>query len=811
MPKCDHCLLDFNEKDAVYDESCGKNHVFCCNGCLGIYTLINSEGLSAFYGKRKWDEKGVEPALKKKIDLKPLEELVRYNNGKKEIAIFIDGIRCASCVWLNEKLLGKTAGIEYARINYATHRATIRWDPDSIGIDAIVRRILSIGYTPRPYSESEQLKARKAETHDLLVRLGTAGFLSSQLMLYSTALYAGYFQGIEHNIKRILETISLLLTLPVLFYSGMPLIKNTLAGLRRLHFTMDSLITFGSGSAFLYSIYEMAHGGKVYFDTSAMIVTLILLGRYIESAAKGKASQSIERLSELSPKDARIVRTQDGDGKTIRETIPLQTIKKGDSLEVQPGERVPLDGFVISGESEVDESLITGEAGPVAKTPGCEVIGGSINLFGSFIFAVTRTGKDTVLSGIIRCVEDAQAHKPKIQLLADRVVGYFVPGILILCLATIVGHCLNNFRVDEALMAGISVLVIACPCSLGLATPLAVLACIAVASSKGVLIRNGEVIENAGRTTHLIFDKTGTLTVGKPILQEVIILDSQQNREDILALAASVERLSEHSIGRAIITHASNEKLLQVSGLAAIPGRGVAGTVAGKRIYIGNRAMMHENNMGISAGQAVNDIATAYEKTGATVIYMAWENHVRAMFIVSDVIRDEAASTVGQLKEMNLDVSIISGDNSLTTNAIASKVGVTHATAEMSPKKKKDFVRKAQKSGGTIMMVGDGINDAPALTEALVGIAMGRGADIAIESADAILVRNDLHLVPYFIGLSMKTCAIIRQNIFWAFFYNIVAVPMAISGVLHPIVAASAMAASSLMVVLNSLRIRRTG
>lgn len=810
MPECDHCLLAFPENDAVYGEVLGERHVFCCNGCLGIYTLINSEGLSAFYEKRDWGEAGVPSALKNQLDIKPFAESARDAGGRQEIDLFIDGIRCASCVWLNEKFLGKTAGVEYVRINYATHRARIRWDPGITGIDAILGRILSIGYTPKPYSETEQFKAQRAETRDLLVRFGTAGFLSSQLMLYSTALYAGYFQGIEQNIKHLFETISLFLALPVLFYSGMPFIKNTLAGLKRLHFTMDSLITLGSGSAFIYSIYEMARGGKVYFDTSAMIVTLVLLGRYIESAARGKASQSMKRLAELSPKEARVVLMGGENGDSTRQTLPLPAVKKGDLIEVVPGERVPLDGKVLSGESEVDESLVTGESRPVLKTPGSEVIGGSINLFGTFIFEVTRTGRDTVLSGIINCVEEAQAHKPKIQLLADRVVGYFVPGILLLCIATITGYSLNNSGIERALMAGISVLVIACPCSLGLATPLAVLVFTAMASSKGILIRNGEAIENAGRTGSLVFDKTGTLTVGRPMLQEVVILDNEQNREDILTLAASVESLSGHSIGSAVI-QAASKKLLPVSGFAAIPGKGVEGTVAGKRIHLGNRAMMLGCNAPVPEGRPPEALATAYEKTGATVVYMAWENRVRAMIIVSDVVRDEAADTVSRLQAMDIDVSIISGDNALTTGAIASKIGVRHAVAEMSPGEKRDFIREAQHQGGRIMMVGDGINDAPALTEALVGVAMGRGTDIAIESSNVILVRNDLRLLPYFIGLSGRTYSIIRQNIFWAFFYNIVAVPMAISGALHPIVAAGAMAMSSLMVVFNSLRIKSAG
>jgi Cu2+-exporting ATPase len=803
MLKCDHCLLDFPEKYAVYGDIKGQKRTFCCTGCHGIYTLIQSEGLDDFYEKRKWGEAGSPAASIREIDIKPFTDLVRDAGDRKEMDIFIDGIRCSSCIWLNEKFLGRVNGVEYIRINYVTHRARIRWDPGKVRIDEILKRILSIGYKPKPYSESEQYKARKAETRDLMIRFGTAAFLSSQLMMFTIALYAGYFQGMQTGVKHILEIISLLLTTPVLFFSGMPFIKNTLTGLRRLHFTMDSLITLGAGSAFVYSIYQMWEGGTVYFDTSAMIVTLILLGRYIEAVVKGQATDSIERLRELSPKEARAVVRRDGNGDILRQMVPLVSVKKGDLVEVIPGERIPLDGIVLTGESEADESLLTGESKPLPKKPGTEVVGGSINLFGTFIFEVTKTGKDTVLAGIIRAVEDAQARKPDIQILADRIVGYFVPSILLIALATVAGYLLKGSPAHRSLMAGISVLVIACPCSLGLATPLAVLKFTSMASAKGILVRRGDVIENACRITHVLFDKTGTVTTGKPSLKEVVIIDPDEDRGELIALAASVENLSEHSIGHAL-TSAADRKLLPVSDFRAIPGKGVEGRVDGKWITLGNRAFMKERN----AEPGVFDEAVRRnEKDG--VVYMSWDGKVRAIFIVSDVIRNEAPEVVEELRKMSKDVLVVSGDNKFTTAAIASSIGIEQSVSESSPEKKREVVAAIQKKGGSVMMVGDGINDAPALTEALVGVAMGRGTDIAMESADAVLVRDDLHLVPWFISFSRKAYGIIRENIFWAFFYNVVAVPLAISGALHPIIAAGAMAASSLMVVLNSLRIRK--
>jgi len=807
MLQCNHCLLDFPDREAVYDTIDGQEKVFCCWGCSGIFRLIHQEGLDAFYEKRKWNERGISSSLfQREPDIKPFAEYVIESGNDREIDLYIEGIRCASCVWLNEKILVKTEGVEYARVNYATHRAKIRWDPNRIGLERILKRILSIGYIPKPFSESEQFRVQQAETKDLLVRLGTACFLSSQLMIYSIALYAGYFQGIDPGTKHVLELIAMLLTIPVLFYSGMPFVRSTINGFKHLRFTMDSLIIIGAGSAFIYSIYEIFSGGEVYFDTSAMIITLILLGRYIEAAAKGKASETVKLLIELSPKTAvKLVRNQET-GVNERETVLLTSLSKGDLVEVKPGEKIPLDGTVIAGESESDESLLTGESRPIPKTPGTEVMGGSMNLYGTLTIEVTRTAKDTVLAGIIRAVEDAQTHKPRIQALADRVVGIFVPAILLIALATVISYLARGSSLHHSLMTGVSVLVIACPCSLGLATPLAVLIFTTMASSRGILIRSSEVIENAARLGHIVLDKTGTITKGRPLLKEVIIADHSLARDHLLSVAASVECMSEHSVGHAICEAAI--PAFQITGFKAFQGKGVEGHAEGRRILIGNRVLMQEQGIDMTALGPLNGSAADFEGQGDTVIFMGWDGAVRALLVISDIIRDEAPEAVNSVKAMNCNVAIVSGDTDITTRSIASQVGITERLSGTSPVGKRDYIAGIQREKRRVMMVGDGINDAPAITEASVGIAMGRGTEIAIESADAVLIRNDLRLIPYFITLSKKTYGVIKQNIFWAFFYNIAAIPVAVSGVLHPIIAAGAMAASSLFVVCNSLRIR---
>ena len=808
MLRCDHCLLEFPDQEAVHDTIDGHAKVFCCNGCSGIYHLIHQEGLDAFYEKRKWSESGILSSFfRSEPDIKLFAEYVTESGNNREIDLYIEGIRCASCVWLNEKILMRSEGVEYARVNYATHRAKIRWDPNRTGLEKILKRILSIGYIPKPFSESEQFRVQQAETRDLLVRLGTAGFLSSQLMIYSIALYAGYFQGIDQGTKRLLELIAMLLTFPVLFYSGMPFIMNTINGLKHLRFTMDSLIIIGAGSAFIYSIYEIYDGGEVYFDTSAMIITLILLGRYIEAAAKGKASETVKRLLELSPRTAvKIVRNQET-GVDERETVLLPSLAKGDLVEVKPGEKIPLDGRVIAGESESDESLLTGESRPVAKLPGDEVIGGSMNLYGTLTVWVTRTGRDTVLAGIIKAVEDAQAHKPRIQALADRVVGIFVPAILLIALMTIVSYLARGSSLNHSLMTGVSVLVIACPCSIGLATPLAVLIFTTMASSKGILIRNSEVVENAARLDHVIFDKTGTITKGRPLLKEAIIVDQSVSRDHLLSVAASVECMSEHSIGHAICGAAITS--FPVTGFKAFPGKGVEGHVEGRRILIGNRGLMEGQGVNMTAIGRFDESAMDFEGQGDTVVFVGWDGEVRAFLVISDIIRDNIPEAMDSIDTMNCTVTIVSGDTDITTRSIASQLGIKETLSGISPVGKRDYIAKLQNEKHKAMMVGDGINDAPAITEASVGIAMGRGTEIAIESADAVLIRNDLRLIPYFIALSRKTYTVLKQNIFWAFFYNIAAIPVAAAGVLHPIIAAGAMAASSLFVVGNSLRLRK--
>ncbi|MCK4911726.1 MAG: copper-translocating P-type ATPase, partial [Thermodesulfovibrionales bacterium] len=597
---------------------------------------------------------------------------------------------------------------------------------------------------------------------------------------------------------------------PVVFYSGMPILRSALSGLKGLRFNMDSLIAMGAGSAFFYSVYGLLTGGKVFFDTAAMLITLILLGRYIESSLKGRAAETIDLLAELVPREATIV----VDGKEGRKRVPVESLKPGVLVEVRPGEKFPVDGVVESGETEADEALLTGEPMPVYKGLGAEVVGGSQNLYGSVLVRASLTGRDTLLSGIIRAVEDAQASKPRIQGLADRVVGVFVPVILVLAAVTTSYYLASGTPFPVAMMTGISVLVIACPCSLGLATPLAVLVYTLMASSKGILIKSGQSAELASGIKHVVFDKTGTLTTGKPSLEFFLTLPGSFTELEVLRLAASVETLSEHPLGMAIVRAAKESftkessggfSPYEVSGFRALPGKGVMARAEGRHIVVGNSALMYKN--GLALDESFDNRTSEAASGGETVIYMGWAGKVKAMFMVSDTLRPEARDAVERLKSLGCRVSVISGDSPATVEGVSARAGAGDAIGGVLPDEKRQKVAVLQ-SREAVLMVGDGINDAPALTEAAVGVAMGRGTDIAMESAGVVLLRDDLCLIPYFISLSRRSFRIIRQNIFWAFFYNIVALPLAVAGILHPIVAAGAMAASSLVVVGNSLRIR---
>ena len=803
------------EEKAVPDTINGQKKLFCCHGCKGVYRLINEEELGEFYAKR--DSSWIPgPPAESRIDISAFADIVKQTGNESEIDLFFHGIRCASCVWLIERMLLKTEGVKFVRLNYATHKAKIRWDSSVVSLEKLLKKVNAIGYTPKLVTQGGSDEFTKAR-RDLLLRFGTAAFFSMQLMVFSTALYAGYFQGIASGTRTLLQLLSLLLATPILFYSGYPFIRGSITGLRNLNFNMDLLIVTGAGSAYLYSIYQIFIGGEVYFDTSAMIITLILLGRYIETGAKARASEVITRLLSLSPKEARLVKqsaeheqqTVDGISDLQYQMVPVSDIKEGSLILIKPGERIPLDGTVAEGSSEVDESPLTGESRPVSKHTGSEVFSGTQNLYGSFVFEVKRIGEDTVLSHIIKTVEDAQARRAPVQALADRVVGYFVPAVLTLSFITAVFWLLSGSALTVAVMNAVSVLVIACPCALGLATPLAILTGTTRGASKGIFIKGGDVIERAKDIDTVVLDKTGTITEGKPELATFKALGISNN--EALRLASSLERLSEHSIGKAIVTGGAGMQAYSVSDFAAYPGRGVKGNINRKAALIGNKIFIGSEGVDDMLSGELTSWIHAEEDSGRTAVYLSYEGKIAGIFIISDTIRGEARETVKEIEKTGSSVLMITGDNNKAALSVAKEIGISEdkVTAQKSPAEKAEEIMRMQGKGRRVMMVGDGINDAPALVQADIGVAMGRATDIALESADIVLMRNDLRMIPETLRLSKATYNVIRQNLFWAFIYNIVAVPLALTGMLHPIIAAIAMTLSSLSVVGNSMRLKR--
>jgi Cu2+-exporting ATPase len=797
---CAHCLLEVPEASATRETIDGKEAIFCCPGCRAIHGLLRSEGLTGFYARRQgWTPGPPETA---RVPLDAFDGAVRTSGRQAEADLLISGIRCASCVWLIERYLGGRPGVLSTRVNFATGRARVSWDPSETGIGDVVLAIRALGYTPYPPEALHVGDALRWETSDLLLRFGTAAFLSMQVMLFTAGLYAGYFQGIDARYANLFRWLCFLLSTPVVFYSGAPFLLGALRGARHGAFGMDALVFLGAFSAYGYSTASLFLGGEVYFDTATMILTLILLGRYIEAGAKARAAEGISRLARLAPVMAR---KAEPDGGTA--DVPVASLSPGDLVEVVPGERMPVDGTVVEGGSEADEALLSGESAPVPKTAGDPVIAGALNGTGRLLVRVARTGADTVLSRIVQAVEEAQARKAPIQRLADRVVRFFVPAILLIAAGTVFFGLHRGFLPHAALMTGISVLVIACPCALGLATPLAVLVGTTSAQARGILVRGGDVLEQAARVRCVLFDKTGTLTLGRPRLIDVEGIGI--GREDAVRLAASLESSSEHAIGRAIAEAFPAARRLPVHGFRAHPGEGIEGEIDGARYLLGRPELL--KRFGVTVDREASRAYAAHSAARRTAVLLSDGSRVLAILATEDALRPEAAAAVSLLRASGTVVAMVTGDDPGVAARVAAEAGIVDIRARVTPEGKREEVRRARERFGPVLVVGDGVNDAPALAEADVGFAMGRGTGLAIHSAGATLMTEDLLRIPAFLALSRATMRVIRQNLFWAFSYNLVAIPLAVAGKLHPIAAAAFMAGSSLLVVGNSLRLRKGG
>ncbi|MEK7572531.1 MAG: heavy metal translocating P-type ATPase [Patescibacteria group bacterium] len=750
----------------------------------------------------------------------------------------IKGMHCASCVATIERVLSKTAGVHSASANFASESALIEFDENIISESGLVKAVDGAGYRlisknvdffekdkvmkmPDMNMNSPQHNHMEMEREDKIKEMKRKLIIGGILSFF---IFFGSFPEWFSFIPKTLNNnwMLLLLTTPVQFWVGWQFYSGLKLLIRYRTADMNTLIAIGTLSAYFYSVAVtvfpvfFTRGGitpALYFDTSAVIIVLILLGKYFEVLMKGRASEAIKKLIGLQPKTAKILR----DGKEIE--ISISEVQVGDLIIVRPGEKIPVDGKITEGDSEIDESMITGESMPVHKKVGSLVIGSTINKFGTFTFSATKIGKDTMLSQIIKMVEEAQGSKAPIQRLADLVSSYFVPAVFIVAVLTFVVWFFFGPipAFTFALVNFVAVLIIACPCALGLATPMAIMVSSGSAASKGILIKDATSLEIANKIDTIILDKTGTLTQGKPQLTDIIAFNNG-NQENILNFAASLEQRSEHPLAQAITDEAKIKKieLYKLEDFKAISGKGLRGFLQTQsqkvEAYLGNRTLVADIGLDISPYE---DDIRKLENEGKTVMILIVDKKILGALAVADVLKKEAIEAIKALKNNNIDVWMITGDNNRTAKAIAAQVGIDNVMSEILPDKKSEKVRELQKQGKIVAMIGDGINDAPALTQADIGIAMGEGTDIAMESANITLMRGDLMLILEVIKISKRTMRIIKQNLFWAFFYNIAFIPVA-AGVLYPffgillnpIFAAVAMASSSISVVLNSLRLK---
>jgi Cu+-exporting ATPase len=750
-----------------------------------------------------------------------LEEKLSF----KSIELAVDGMTCASCSAAVERAVKKLGGVLSVSVNLATNRAAIEYDTSKVKLSEIKAAITGAGYTPREIEgeaardiESEQ---RRRVLKNMRIRLIIAIIFSAPILYIAMAhmfpvfkLPIPYFMG-SHDFPLVFALVQLVLTVPVIL-AGSRFFRVGLKTLIKRAPNMDTLVAIGTGSAFLYGVYatvmiylgEFGFAEQLYFESAAVVITLVMLGKYLEAVSKGKTSEAIKKLMGLKPKTAVIIK----DGTELE--VHLDEVAVGDIVLVRPGSAVPVDGRVLEGVSSVDESMLTGESMPVEKHPGSNLTGGSINGEGLLKFEVTRTGEDTALSKIIKLVEEAQGKKAPIAKMADVVSGYFVPAVLIIAFVAAVLWMIAGKDFDFVLNVFVTVLVIACPCALGLATPTAIMVGTGKGAELGILIKGGEALETTHKVNAVVFDKTGTITEGKPLLTDIRNYGSLSENEALI-LGASAERGSEHPIARAIVeaAEARGFEVPQPDEFKAVPGRGIDAVAQGRRILAGNIKLMREN--GVDTSKADED-AKALSGSGRTLMYIAVENKLEALMAAADTVKPTSKEAVKKLKSLGVNVYMITGDNKNTAAAIAKEVEIDNVLADVLPEDKASEVKKLQQSGHKVAMVGDGINDAPALVQADVGIAIGTGTDVAVESADVVLMRGDLNEVSSTIALSRATIRNIRQNLFWAFIYNLAGIPLA-AGVLYafggpllnPIFAGAAMALSSVSVVTNALRLKR--
>jgi heavy metal translocating P-type ATPase len=797
---CDLCGLRL-PKRPYSTQAKGQSFHFCCTGCRQVFILLNESGLlegdyrsSELYQtslrlgiiSRNEDESASsEPTSE---DLKNCSELILH----------VDGMWCSSCSWLIEKVVSGEPGVVHSRVLYASDTAKIYFRPEQIAPEQITQRIEKLGYSTA--ARDTDLKQTWTERKSLLLKMGVALFLMNNLMMFSYAIYIGYFQELPKQILSLFPWILFGFAAPAVFWCAIPIHRKAWQSLRAASPTMELLFSIGIFAAFFYSTYELLTGGEhFYFDTSGGLVGLLLVGKFIEVSAKHRTSESINRLYHMLPKKAR-VRMHDDE-----RLVSIEKLNVGDKFIVKSGEKIPADGIVVDGNAVVDESLLTGEPKPIEKSAGAPVIASSMNVNGILEIEALRIGNATTLSSIINMVERALSSKSEFERVVDKIARVFIPAVILVALIVGVVLAASGAGIETAILRSITVLVIACPCVLGMATPLAVGAGIGYAAKRGILIRDNAALQRAGKVTSLVFDKTGTLTEGKFTLLNI---HGTASSSELLCMAASLEQSSNHPIAMAIVdaAHKQSLQLRDATEIRIAEGLGIEGEVDGMLVALGNERFVQ--HAGFIVDDAAREFVEREGEAGNTVVFCGIErNTFASYFVLGDSLKPTARKATEALKKLGIEIRLLSGDMEKTTAAIAKRAGIASYTAQALPSTKLETIRQLQARGTLVAMVGDGVNDAPALAQADVGIALGTGTEIAIESAPIALLRDDLALVPEALEISQRTSAVVKQNLVWAFLYNSIGLMLAASGLLNPFIAAIAMLASSISVILNSMRL----
>ena len=788
--KCSHCHLEFDSAVMIKD----GEHYFCCNGCQGVFNLLSDEGLDGFYDKSA--DVVLTPPTQQYEDSSNFNAPAFYDKFVKKdedgfygVSLIIDGIHCSACVWLNEKALHKMDGVIEANINFTNNKAHIVWADDVVKLSEIIDMIRAIGYNAYPYDASIQEANANAQRKEYYLRMAVAIFASMNIMWIAVAQYAGYFTGITQEMKTILNVAEGVLATPVLFYSGWVFFRGAYYSLKNKVVNMDLLVATGATLTYFYSIYiTINEEGEAYFDSVSMIITFVLIGKFLEVLSKKNAADTLDIIGKHLPSEVNIV----ADNKII--SCKLEDVNVGDTVVVSSGEKILLDGVISKGEGSFDESNLTGESDPIYKKVGDTIISGTTSIDADIHYRATKDFEHSTLSSLVALLESAINKKPKIEQLANKLSEHFSTTILVLAFVTFIVWWLWPHDFETSFMVGISVIIIACPCALALATPVATLVGLSLGAKRGVLFKEAAQLETMAKVDTLVLDKTGTITIGKPEVVKVHMFEEFDKR-----FLLSIVKSSNHPVAQGIYKYLTQEEEIEellLENFSQVPAQGIVADCSGSQFFGGNKRLMDENNI---------EVDFASENT---LFYFAIDHRVVAIYELSDRIKDDAQKILESLNQKGIEIVMLTGDNEQSARKVAKAVGIKNFLYEQTPQAKSEFIEKLHENEKTVVMVGDGVNDVLALARADIGIVMGSGSDIAIDVSDVVLLNDSLSSLNDAFKISRTTYGLIKQNLAISLVYNAITIPLAMAGYVIPLVAAISMSVSSLLVVGNSMRIR---